>query len=798
MTPNPNLYSRLARVATLAVGCLLSTADIAHAALPNLTQIDINMPLGSDGNPIVGTIDDNQDGTFTVTAGGNDTWDNHDSFTFLYEERTGDFDVQVQVVNLEVDDARQQDSAKASLQVRGSLEDSAGEVIIDGTPEAGANYVETIFRKAAGLGVDDPPVNDLVPVPGGPYGGTYRPAGGAHLYSPADGQSTWLRIRRSGNVIQTYVSPDSRDWIMLADYTVDPVEFPATVFVGIGTVAHISPSENIDNRVHATYANYGNTPAPAPSVDGVTPVDPSAAPGVYPNQRVLAANWKLAVPADGKAPDDSFISINGNKKNEIILTLDGVSTPEWAAPGYNQGDLDISLSPRDPVAAHANLGPYSNPDRNISVTSPTSPVTQAWIPSTRQGLVLATVRKNQQQWNDDGAGGPTPPFSAFVSVSVDFSSRLGFSMDSGKFQNGEIYVSLFKLGDQEPALPASASPFALREANIDVATTWFPFDQGWKAGYIGDATKAPAAFWLKQGSHSAALADGTSAIDKVSSKAIFSWTDLDGNHTYGGLGRLVLPSVDAKADGMLFANSNDDQSDNEGQAVTAAPFTDDTGTGWVIAIRQDDKDYSPVSYSLPERSEFGFVFIPYTAGNLIGGYIQGTDAAKLRGAGDFSVKRLAAGRYEVTLPGKTGTDGVLLVQNAGWLAADTTIADDAALSYEYVGDNKFIVESHAVEDGAGSADRIFTRDTDFYFAWVDFKNPLTPTAVVDPGISLLSATSVAGPYAAEAGAVVDAAAKTVTFAKPGAAAKFYRTTSASALKLKSLKVQGGNVVISYE
>ncbi|MEQ1843024.1 MAG: hypothetical protein ABL994_21690, partial [Verrucomicrobiales bacterium] len=156
---------------------------------------------------------------------------------------------------------------------------------------------------------------------------------------------------------------------------------------------------------------------------------------------VTAANWKVVIPADGKAPNGGFIKVNSDNKNELILTLDGQGPIPWAAPGYNQGDLDISLSPRDPVAAQTNLGDYSNAGRNSNVTDPASPVTQAWIPSTRHGLVLASIRKNSQQWNDDGAGGPTPPFSAFVSVSVDFSSRKGFSMDNGKFQNGEIYVS---------------------------------------------------------------------------------------------------------------------------------------------------------------------------------------------------------------------------------------------------------------------------------------------------------------------------------------------------------------------
>ena len=781
-----------------AAACFLCITGSTRGELPNLTKVDINMPLDNDGNPIVGTVVDNQDGSFTVTAGGGDTWDNHDSFTFLYEEKSGNFDVQVQILNLEVDDARQQDSAKASIHVRSSLDDDAANVMINGTPESGANYVETIFRKGKGQGTDDPPVNAFFPNAGGPWDGTYRPAAGTHLYSPADGHSTWLRMRRAGNTIQTYASANGKSWVMVTDFTLDPSEFGSTLYLGLGAVAHIGGGENIDNRVRATFANYGNTPQAVPSVDGTNPVDASAGPGVYPNQKVTAANWKIVVPEDGKGPDDSFIVVNGNKKNEYILTLDGSGTPEWSAPGYNQGDLDISLSPRDPSAAQANLGPYSNPSRSLSVTDPASPVTQAWLPSTRHGLILATIRKNQQQWNDNGEGGATPPFSAFASVSVDFSSRKGFSMDSGTFENGEIYISFFKLGDVEPLLPQGASPFALREANIDLATAWFPFAQGWKAGYLANATKAPAAYWLKQGAHSGEVAEGTANLNKVSSRALFRWTDIDGQGTYGGLGRLTLPDVNSLTDGMLFTTSTDDQSDNEGQVVTASPIDDDLGAGWVIAMRQDDTNYDPASYSVAERSEFGFVYIPYTAGKLIGGYIRGADGVQLAGPSGFTIRRLAAGRYEVTIPGKTGTSGMLLLQNAGWLAVDPSMTDDAALSYEYQGGNAFIIESHAVEPGNGAGDKAVTRDTDFYFAWVDFQDPLTPTASIEPGIALQSSATVAGPYTDETAAVVDSTAKTLTLAQAGTSARFYRTSSATALKLKSVKVQGNSVVITYE
>ncbi|MEI6781181.1 MAG: hypothetical protein WCQ21_09710 [Verrucomicrobiota bacterium] len=702
---------------------LLVAGGSASGQVQNLTKVDIN-------NPVVSTLATNGDGSITVTAGGNDTWGNEDSFTYLYEQKTGDFDVRVQILDLQVDDPAQQDSAKASLHARVSLVPGAADVMINGTPEAGANYVETIFRPALGVGTDDPPINGFEKKYGdGPWDGTFRPTGGGHLYYPPDVVSTWFRMRRVKNMINVYYSQDGWTWQMLADYTLDPVNFPATIYVGLSTAAHIDPAtENTNNRVRATYANYGPTPAPKPNISG-TPVPADAAPGVYPTASVSSINWNLQIPANGKAPNGDFITYNAGNKNEIILTIDGEGPIYWAAPGYNQGDLDFSLAPRDPVAATqpGNLGPYSNPNRNISVTDPASPVTQAWIPSSRQGLVIGSIRKNGQQWNDDGAGGPTSRFHSFCSVSIDYSSRLGFGMDNGQWQNGEFYFSIYKFGENDPTLPTASNPWALREANINVAMAWFPFDQGWKAGYIGDATMAPDAFWRKQGSHSAAVVEGTAAINKVSSKAIFKWED-PGTGVYGGLGRLTLPGVDATKDGMVFCASNDDQSNNEGQYLTAAPYDDGTAKGWLVSMRQDDT----YVYSDPDRSEFGFVYIPYTAGNLIGGQVKGTDGSKLHGAGSYSIVRLAAGQYEITLPGKTGLDGVLLLQASGYLASNPVEPDNTVLTYEYTQTNKFVVESRYVSSGTGpqGMDETPLRDADFYFAWLDFKNPLTPSAVV--------------------------------------------------------------------
>ena len=120
----------------LLLGGMAALTPASFAQAFGLTLIDIN-------NPVAGELTDNGNGSWTVTAGGNDTWDVADSFTYLYEKKDGDFDVKVNVLDVQVDDAAQQDSAKGSLHMRANLTPGSPDVMINATPVAGANYVET-------------------------------------------------------------------------------------------------------------------------------------------------------------------------------------------------------------------------------------------------------------------------------------------------------------------------------------------------------------------------------------------------------------------------------------------------------------------------------------------------------------------------------------------------------------------------------------------------------------------------------------------------------------------------------
>lgn len=685
----------------MAAALCLAWAAALTPAIASLTLVDIN-------NPVAGKVAQNADGSFTVTAGGGDTWDASDSFTYYYEERTGDFDVKVQVINVEIGDPAQQDSAKASLMARVSLDPGSANVQVNALPLDPKNAIETIYRPKANAATDDMPD---------------RPTGNTSASGTAPYPNVWLRMRRVGNSFTTFYGNKPEQWVVLSDVTVDPADFPSKILIGLSTVNHVSANEDQSLRTTATYKDFGNTPVPPlPTVDGAAAGD--RAPGTYPNKSVTAVNWKIEVPADGKGPDGNPIIYNGPNKNEYILGVDGQGPISWSAPGYNQGDLDFDIGPRDPVAALENTGPYG-PKYNRAVTDPAAAPAQAWAPSPREGIVLGSIRKLKQVWND-GA----PEFHAFVFCpTYEGASRKGYNMVDGSFQNMDYYFSFVKLGETVLGLPGDSSPSALREANINLAMAWFPYAQGWQAGYV-NAPSGAGGVWKAHGTHSAALTRAVTV--KNSAAEIVEWTDNGG--TFGGLAKLKIPGVNTLKDGMLFTISTDDSTDNKGAFITAAPATD--GSAWNVAIRVDDADHTPTVYATDGQSDFAFLYVPFDADNLVGGYVKG-NGTKSAGAGDFTVSRASAGRYELTLPGKTGTGGMLLLQNAGYLAGQADVTDNSVLAYEYIG-GKFIIEARHAESSSNGNDVFPLRDTDFYFAWVDFQSPLAPkgtAVVVQPNLS---------------------------------------------------------------
>jgi hypothetical protein len=401
--------------------------------------------------------------------------------------------------------------------------------------------------------------------------------------------------------------------------------------------------------------------APAGPVPQVPPG--GGAPGPFPNTSVSAVN----VVAKGST------SFNGNVE---VSGFEGQGPVPWTITNtLNRGFVDFT-----------------------SATDASVAECQSWRPNARLGVAIPTARQNGPIDWGDGEGG----FYPTVAISPA-SSGPGYSMIDGSFGTGQLDINTGRAGTH------ASSP----EGNFSFSVAWFPYDAGWIAGNVGNpdpTTGAPS--WNEPGQHAAGLVP-----------RLMTWSQYpSGSGVYGGLGLLRLPGVNAVTSGMLFTTSSHGNSDVN--IVGVAPTNETSGaSGWIVTIREDSA-LTGETVATAGQHQFEFVYVPYNAQNLIGGYVDGTTGNLLQSAGAFTVVRTGLGSYELTIPGKRGTNGTLLLQVADFEAATSVpMASRAFLSYQYdAGSGKFLVQSRVMffDQEADAA------DASFYFAWVDFANPLAP------------------------------------------------------------------------
>jgi hypothetical protein len=317
-------------------------------------------------------------------------------------------------------------------------------------------------------------------------------------------------------------------------------------------------------------------------------------------------------------------------------------------------------------------------------------------------------------WND-GLGG----FYPVVAASTGGSSGFGYNLITGAFGTGGTDIQTGKAGDQS----ANPSP----EGNFNFATTWFPYAQGWVGAAVDNPDTEGNPRFASENSHSPGL-----------NTNIVSWPEIDG--TRGGSALLTLPGVNANQDGMLFATST--QGGSDVKLISVAPAFD--GSGWFVTARGASQN-DPTTLATG-NAQFQVVYIPYSAGRLIGGEVA-PNGSLVKSNGQFTLGRASAGTYNLAIPGKTGTNGVLLLQSIGFLQGSTNIANPNFLSYQYNDAGSGTNGLFAIQARHTEAGNTFPlTDSGFYFAWVDFSTPLTPpvtTATTPPTLSIAKSGSTA-------------------------------------------------------
>ncbi len=415
------------------------------------------------------------------------------------------------------------------------------------------------------------------------------------------------------------------------------------------------------------------------------------APGVYPVSSVSGANFNVALQPGS--------TLDGSGSNDLRVVLDGAGPFIWTDVRHNEGDLAPSISPYDP-----NDPASFPPDSFVEWAPPSGPSTHSWQVNHQVGLSFATVRTNGVD-NQDTLDGVNPVGTVYgvAYFNTGFRSGIGYSMVDGSYGAGG--------NSQDLQMGLAGTP---SEGSFDVAASFFPFSQGWVGGYVRNVA----------GPNGEASFDENSATEDLD-PSVVQWLPGTFGDFSQGLARVDLTSFQSDftpENGMLFVTPN--SANNSANIAAVVPG----GTGhWDVAIREDSELDDAFLTDISD-AEFQFMYVDFRYQNLIGASVEGETGNVIRGAGDFTLERQDVGTYALTIPGKTGSDGNLLLTVSGASEQDLNLAERAFMSYDYDPDNgNFIIQIRELVLGSNpfGEDAALT-DANFYFTWVDFETPVTP------------------------------------------------------------------------
>lgn len=427
-----------------------------------------------------------------------------------------------------------------------------------------------------------------------------------------------------------------------------------------------------------------------------------ALPGAYP-LTVTGANVNASPGINS--------TIGGGGSDDLLVTFPSAGPIKWTDSRHNEGDIALLISPTDP-----NDASYYPPNSHLNYSPVQDGVfantTLAWRVNQFRGGLFASVRHNGVNNGDNFNGSPVGTIHGTAYFNNNFGQGWGFNANTGEFANGGSGSSDMQMG-------VAGSDEGTGEAVFNTSVAYFPYEQGWTGAWVNNnqGVDGPGSF-------------GGFSPDLTDPSAIVNWTN--------SMAMVTLPGVNSATDGMLFVAAAD--GDNANDIAAAFP----TAGGWKVAVREDnDTDVTGNTINLTVN-EFQFLYVPYTAGGLVGGHVNGNTGAAIKSAGDaqFDLTRTSEGQYAISVYNadgvtkKNGDAGMLVLSVAGTIPTDGTLPDRTFLSYQYdAGSGNFIVQSREQTSSSGGTENVFgaqlpLRDSDFYFTWVDFANPLTPAAPI--------------------------------------------------------------------
>lgn len=298
-----------------------ATTPTTPAAPVALTGVNIGSP-----TPVgtVNTVTEGRD--YDVVARGADIYGTADSFNFLYQQKTGDFDVSTRVTGLTNVDP----STQAGLMVRESLAANSKNVNI----KARSSGLRLTYRTSTG--------------------GTTTATGTGDANFP----NVYLRLQRVGNVFTTYTSADGANWTQFGQVT---LTLGSTVYVGLATCA-----KSTTTTTTANYRGYGDTGSVTPPTTptNTTPAAPTNLNAGQPSSTNVALSWT------DNANNETGYRVErqtGGNAWAVVATLE--------ANRLSFSDTTVSAGATYNYRVVAT-GPTDSPASNVvTVTTPAAPTT---------------------------------------------------------------------------------------------------------------------------------------------------------------------------------------------------------------------------------------------------------------------------------------------------------------------------------------------------------------------------------------------------------------------------------------
>lgn len=502
------------------------------------------------------------------------------------------------------------------------------------------------------------------------------------------------------------------------------------------------------------------------------------APGAFPST-AASARLNITTSLSGVLDGAGSEYVNGLPFSQY--TGEATFGPYAFTSGWtNEGDFDLNISPNagllpytvgtgdrsDFVFPTDAWDPFRRPSDNALRLTSGEP-TYAWGMTSAAGVVQVTVANNGRDNNFTINGQPTGTLYGNAHATAgSFRSGRGYNMLTGEHRNGNgfIFISfnIFGLGQEFPA--------------IDIATVWFPFSEGWVAGYVrpdGDDLVWLADTTGPDGLGGSVVYPARSPyLPELASDVVtrFAGSSAQGFISLDGLSEPYANGL-SPDNAMLFMDSN--FSGNDDNFINIIEASQGDSAGWQYIIRKDE-DIDPQGddstvWAPKSQEQYSFIALPYSTPNLIGAKVNGDGSVAMgTDASGFTVTRTGTGEYALQISGVAGERGSLLLQPIEVAPNNADLPWNNFMSYEYdAANNRYVIQSRKTElvIGANPFDEEYPLvDSAFYVAYVSFDRP-----PVGPGFSLAcNPADLAAPFGQLTFADISAFLSAFTSADPAA------------------------------